>query len=311
MHCWSVAARKKPASNCPLDSATVVMTTMSSAVSPPPEDEQGPPETVEPDHVPEYEGFAGPYFQAIGKRKIEERDAKTLVTAEDAETGVGKSNLCDFLGYVCDTSPDGFRERKVAIDPPEFFSKYGVVAKGSSLVLEEGEQLDPRRAMQNENVDASHTWQMERVREIIAFINLPSPKFIDNRMEELADFWINVERRGRARIYKKKIHRIHQSVYYETMQVLEWPNMDGSDTFRRMKTLKQDHIDSDDGHGWVTEEEMQDRIEKAVKNAEQETRNRLLATIYNETELSGPDIARCSGVEISDGRVRQIAREYR
>ena len=283
-----------------------------SSVSPPPESEQGPPEIVERDDVPvDCEQFTGPFFQAIGKRKLEGRDAKILVTADNAETGVGKSNFCDFSGYVTDTSKVGFKPRKVAIDPPEFFSKYGVVEKGSALVLEEGEQLDPRRAMQNENVDASHTWQMERVREIIAYINLPSPKFIDNRMEELADFWINVERRGRARVYKKKIHRIHQSVYYETMQVIEWPNMDGSDTFRKMGQLKQDRIDSEEGgHGWVTRDEMHEKIERRVKEAKKETRDRILSSIYEETDLRGKDIAGCSGVKISGSRICQIANEH-
>lgn len=283
---------------------------MSKAASPPISDD-GPPEIREVSDIPVDESFTGPYFQAIGRRKRQGRDAKTLVTAEDAQTGVGKSNLCDFLGYVCDTSENGFRPRKVAIDPPEFFNKYGVVEKGSSLVLEEGEQLDPRRAMRKENVDASHTWQMERVREVIAFINLPSPKFIDNRMEELADYWINVERRGRARIYEKKIHRIKQSVYYETMQVLEWPNMDGSRTFREMQNLKQGRIDDDEsGHNWVTQSEMQEKIERAVKSAKQDLRDELIASIYKETDLTGSDIARCSAVELSQSRVSQIANDY-
>jgi hypothetical protein len=283
-----------------------------AVASPPDPPEQGPPDVVEPDHdVPTDTAFSGPFFQEIGKRKIDGRDAKCLVTADHAQTGVGKSNLCDCLGYVCDTTERGFSKQKVTIDPPEFFEHYGVVPRGSSLVLEEGEQLDPRRAMSNENVDASHTWQKERVREIIAFINLPSPKFIDNRMEELADFWINVECRGRARIYKKKIHRIKQSVYYETMQVLKWPNMDGSTTFREMDRLKQDHIDDDsDGKGWVPRSEMEEKIEAAVKQEREEVRNKLLASFYADTELSSGDVADCSAVELSSSRIRQIAKEY-
>lgn len=283
---------------------------MSSAASPPPEDEQGPPEVVEVEDVPVDSEMAGPFFQAIGKRKLDNRDAKILVTAKDAQTGVGKSNLCDFLAYVCDTSEDGFRPHKVTIDPPEFFTSYGRVKPGSSLVLEEGEQLDPRRAMSNENVDASHTWQMERVREIIAFINLPSPKFIDNRMEELADFWINILRRGYARIYEKKIHDTEGYVYYKTMQALEWPNMDGSKTFREMDKLKQKRIDNEMGSGeWMSPADHQDIVEQTEKEARREVRDRLLSSIYRESELTAADLARCSGVEISAGRIRQIAND--
>jgi hypothetical protein len=278
-----------------------------SAASPPPDDEEGPPETRERDDVPVSEGITGPFFQEIGKRKIEERDAKCLVTADHAQTGVGKSNLCDFLAYVCDTTERGFSPEKVCIDPPQFFEHYGYVAPGSALVLEEGEQLDSRRAMSKENVDASQVWQKERVREIIAFINLPSPKFIDKRMEELADFWINVERRGKARIYEKKIHRIKQSVYYETMEVLYWPNMDGSQTFRQMDRLKKQHINDDsDGSGWIPRAEMHEEIERAEKEARREERDRILASIYEETELTAGEIADCSGVEIGASRIRQI-----
>jgi len=281
-----------------------------SSVSPPPESEQGPPEIVERDDVPvDCEQFTGPFFQAIGKRKLEGRDAKILVTADNAETGVGKSNFCDFSGYVTDTSKVGFKPRKVAIDPPEFFSKYGVVEKGSALVLEEGEQLDPRRAMQNENVDASHTWQMERVREIIAYINLPSPKFIDNRMEELADFWINVERRGRARVYKKKIHPTKRKLYYKTLQTVEWPNMDGSASFEHMDALKNDRLDGHSESSWVRESEVQERIEQERKKVVKATRDEWLTALYNQSDLTAREIAALGPCDVTFGRVGQIARE--
>lgn len=269
------------------------------------------PETREPDHdIPVDAEFTGPFFQAIGKRKLEGRDAKTLVTADHAQTGVGKSNLCDFLGYVCDTTEEGFGERKIAIEPPKFFSLYGVVEPGSALVLEEGEQLDARRAMSNENVDASHTWAKERVRQIIAFINLPSPEMIDGRLELLADFWINVEVRGRAKIYQKKVNRMKRAVYYETMQYLEWPNMDKSKTFKMMERQKLNHIDDESaGNNWLRQSEVDKLVKKARKEADRERRDEMLASLFRETELTAGEIADCSAVEIAASRVRQIARE--
>ncbi len=79
--------------------------------------DSGGPEIREPDHdIPVDKDFSGPFFQEIGRRKLEGRDAKILVTADDAQTGVGKSNLCDFLGYVLDTTEDGFSPDKIAID---------------------------------------------------------------------------------------------------------------------------------------------------------------------------------------------------
>ena len=66
------------------------------------------------------DGIRGPFFQEISKRKSQGRDAKILVTAADGQTGVGKSNLCDFLGYALDTTESGFSREKVAIEPERF-----------------------------------------------------------------------------------------------------------------------------------------------------------------------------------------------
>jgi len=176
--------------------------------------------------------------------------------------------------------------------------------------MEEGEQLDPRRSMSKKNVEASHSWQMERVREVVALINLPSPKFIDKRMEELADYWVNVLRRGRARIYEKKIHDTEGHVYYQTLQDIEWPNMDGSSTFREMDNLKKQMIDGEIGDGnWVPPDEHQEALEKAEKQAARNRRNELLADAYYHSELTARDIAGWPSVELTFSRVGQIARE--
>jgi len=254
--------------------------------------------------------FSGPFFRAVGKRKQQDRDAKILVTAKDAQTGVGKSNLCDFLAYVLDTTDEGFVPHKITIEPEEFFSAYGRLEPGSALVMEEGEQLDPRRSMSKKNVEASHSWQMERVREVVALINLPSPKFIDKRMEELADYWLNVLRRGRARIYEKKIHDTEGHVYYQTLQDIEWPNMDGSATFREMDDLKKQMIDGEIGEGnWVPPDEHQEALEKARKEARKELRDEFFVQLYDRLDFSAEELASLPIVDVSATRVRQVTYE--
>jgi len=174
--------------------------------------------------------------------------------------------------------------------------------------MEEAEQFDSRRSQRNENVEGSQKWQQARVREIIAYLNLPDPSMIDRRFEKLADFWINIECRGRARIYEKKIHSTKQSVYYKTLQTLEWPNMDASATFQAMDSLKDGLLDGETGKdGLIRESEAQERIDRAVRQAEKETRNQFLTSIYRETDLTAGDIAECSAVEIQGSRIRQIA----
>jgi hypothetical protein len=252
--------------------------------------------------------FSGPWFREIAKRKAEGRDAKCLVTAKDGQTGVGKTNFCDFGGYVTDTSPHGFGPAKTTIDPFEFLDFYSHLPAGSAAVMEEGEQFDARRSNSNKNVDAAEKWQMARVREIVAFINLPSPSEIDSRFERLADYWINVERRGQARVYKKRIHPTKRKLYYETLQTVEWPNMDGSASFEHMDGIKDDRLDDGGESSWVRESEVRERVEKARKEAIEEERDRWITSVYNRTELTGSDVARLPACDVGRSRVAQIAK---
>lgn len=255
--------------------------------------------------------FSGPFFAELAKRKTEGRDAKCLVTAKDGQTGVGKSNFCDFISYVTDTTAHGFGPEKTTIDPFEFLEFYSNLPAGSAAVMEEGEQFDARRSNSNKNVDAAEKWQMARVREIVAYINLPSPQEIDSRFERLADYWIDIQRRGQAKVYKKKIHATKRKLYYKTLQTVEWPNMDGSASFEHMDALKNDRLDGHSESSWVRESEVQERIEKVRDETRRAVRDEWLARVFNASELSGPDIAALPGVELSAARIRQIAKEAR
>jgi hypothetical protein len=250
----------------------------------------------------------GPFYQDVGRRKRQGRDVKILLTAKDGQTGVGKSNLSDFLAHVLDTTDEGFTPQKTTIDPGEFIDLYQTLGEGSALVMEEGEQFDARRSNQHENVDASHKWMMARVREICSIVNLPSPQEIDSRFERLADYWINVLRRGKAQVYKKRVHPIKCSVYYKTCQMIEWPNMDGSQTFRAMQQAKDDRLSAEDSDdNYVRESEVEERIEKAKKEVRMDVRDQFLTAVYKDSELTAKEIARLPVVDVSAGRVRQIA----
>lgn len=254
------------------------------------------------------EGLRGPYFQQLGRRKLHGRDAKVLVTAEDGQTGVGKSNLCDFLGHASDTSNEGFAPRKITIEPARFIELYGILMPGSSLVMEEAEQFDSRRSQRNENVEGTQKWQQARVREIIAYLNLPDPSMIDRRFERLADYWINVERRGKARIYKKKIHSTKKKVYYETLQVLEWPNMDRSETYQAMDDLKDGLLDGETGKdGLIRESEAEERVEQAKRQARKEVRDEWIKALKGRG-WTGEEVASLPTIEVKGARVNQIAR---
>jgi len=253
--------------------------------------------------------FSGPWYRELAQRKSEGRDAKCLVTAKDGQTGVGKSNFCDFAGYVTDTSANGFGKGKVTIDPFKFLDFYSNLPAGSAAIMEEGEQFDARRSNSNKNVDAAEKWQMARVREIVAFINLPSPEEIDSRFERLADYWINIQRRGQAKVYKKKIHATKRKLYYKTLQTVEWPNMDGSATFKQMDRLKNDRLDDNSQSSWVRESDVRERVRKAEKKAKLDLRNQWITALQNQSSLTSREIASLPPCDVSFSRVAQIARE--
>ena len=254
-----------------------------------------------------FDTFSGEFFRELATRKREGRDAKCLVTAKDGQTGIGKTNACDFLAYVTDTTDAGFAEAKTTIDPFEFLDFYGHLPPGSATIMEEGEQFDARRSNSNKNVDAAEKWQMARVREIVAFVNLPSPQEIDSRFERLADYWINVERRGFARVYKKRIHPTRRQLYYETLQTFSWPNMDESDTFQHMDGLKGDRLDDGSESSWVRESEVRERVEKAQKQAREEERNKWITSVYRHPAFSGKDVSQLPACDVGRSRVAQIA----
>jgi hypothetical protein len=259
----------------------------------------------------------GPFFQQVAKRKAQGRDAKILVTADHGATGVGKSSLAIYLAKMLDTSADGFNAKeKATLDVPEFLELYDSVEKGSALILDEAEQIDSRRSMSNENVDASFKWQTRRVNEIIGILTLPDPSVIDKRMEKLADYWINVEARGACRIYEKRIHRTKQSVYYKTLQTLKWPNMDKDPDYRAMARMKDTLISGEDEDDYLRRSKVDEMIEKARKEERREARDEWITALAKTpiTELSNRnpglkygDIGRAFG--ISGQRVGQIVRE--
>jgi len=284
---------------------------MSSRVAPDlVEDQPGPArspvaDALNPDpDVP----FTGPFFKEVGKRKRNGRDAVILITADDADRGVGKTACAVTIAKLLDTTADGFdAESKATLSVPRFLDLYDILDEGSALILDEGEQLDSRRAMSQENVDASHKIQTRRVNEVIVIITLPSPDMIDKRVEQLADYWVNVECRGKARIYKKKIHRIKRKVYYKGLQTFQWPNLDGDPDYEALARMKDKYIDDDsDSSEWVRESEVQERLENAKQKVRKEQRDEYIKALGGIEDLRYKDFA--PAFDLSPQRIGQIVR---
>jgi len=202
-----------------------------------------------------------PLHQLAVKRIKSGRDLKIIITAKDSQTGVGKTTLAGWLALVWTehftdhswwVDPDTYGEGMGTLNPKEYFTilqqipdTYG---PGSVVVVDDAEELDARRSMQSLNVEFSQRWMLMRLKQAITIITLPSPKAIDSRLEELADIWINIERRGRGLVHDIRVNSYgSRNVMTEQKHKVTFPDVSGHEELeklRRMKEMKMDEWDS-------------------------------------------------------------------
>lgn len=184
--------------------------------------------------------------QLFRKRMEEGNDLKVIITAKDSRTGVGKSTLACWLAlqwHQIYTGEDWNPKDHATFDVSTFFDKYRSLPAGSVLLMDEAEQLDSRRSMASENVKFSHYWMAMRVRQVASILALPSTTALDKRLEELADVWIEVQRRGMA-----KVHGIQVESYQKTLQTpkvhwMEFPDISDHPAVVGEDLLKEKKID--------------------------------------------------------------------
>jgi hypothetical protein len=191
------------------------------------------------------------------------RDLKCVITQRDSETGGGKTTLAVFLALSWDTKGwDG--DKKGTVHPEEFLSTYPDLPKHSVLVLDEAEELDARRSMQQENIDFSKHWMTMRTRQVDTILTLPTTSALDKRLLELADIRINVIGRGRAKVYRVKVDdHAPDNPEQWYLEDIEWPDMSGHPDYQALDAQKQAMIDRE------AEEESENRDPTATEIAEE------------------------------------------
>jgi hypothetical protein len=220
-----------------------------------------------------------------GERKRANRDLKITITA-NAETGVGKSSLGIFLAYALDTSRAGFDvEDQATLDTSAYRDAYDELPMGSSLLLDEAEQLDARRAMSEENVDTAFTWQTRRIREITTILTLPTWGDLEKRMREMTDVRIEILRRGAALVHMRDRDRYEQhGTFWRPEHVITWPDMAGTRAYDRLDEKKQEFLGGADGRQLLDEEEAQERIKDATKELRQEKKQLQAKALYYDPD---------------------------
>lgn len=185
------------------------------------------------------------------------RDLKIIVTAKNSQTGVGKTTLAGWLAiswtrwlanidWFC--SPENPTEGMATLNPGEYFEIIQKVGNGfpagTVVLVDDAEELDARRSMQSLNVEFSQRWMLMRLKQAITIITLPSPSSIDSRLEELADYWINIERRGKALVHKIEVQDYGaRNVLTRQWHWLTYPNVSEHPEMQKLSKMKQDKMD--------------------------------------------------------------------
>jgi len=157
------------------------------------------------------------------ERMGDNRDLKIIITSRDGQTGTGKTTLSLWLAMHFDRN--GFTGDKITVHPYEYKQLYNEVKPGSVLLMDEGEQLDSRRSMSSKNVDFWNLWQTMRFRQVTSILTLPTAAVLDKRGEELADVWINVIHRGKAKCHDITIGDYTKTVSTPPVEELSFPDV--------------------------------------------------------------------------------------
>ena len=231
-----------------------------------------------------------PLHQIFLKRMENDRDLKVIITAKDAETGVGKSTAGFALAaswHPIYTGEEWSADEYGSYDIAPYLEQYLSAKNGSVLQMEEAEQLDARRGMASENVDFSHYWMAMRVRQIVSILTLPSTSALDKRLWQLADVWINVEDRGEAAVYRIGVNSFNGEMYTEFMHQFSWPDVSHHPEMKKLDREKDEKIER--GLGDVGDEAEEIPKPKEVRREQaQEIAQRLRE--WEKYDLSGEDI---------------------
>lgn len=238
-----------------------------------------------------------PLHQLVAQRFHQGRDLKCIITSKDSMTGTGKTTLAFWLADQWQQMLRGQQwsaETHATLDIYEYLDLYRDLPEGSVLLLDEAEELDSRRSMATKNVEFSHYWMKMRVRQVMTILTLPSTTALDSRLEELADVWIEVQRRGKALVHDIRVNSYNKSVQTWQMHNIEWPNVAEHPEMKLLDEMKSDDID---------ESVKQDKEEQETPDPKEVAREEKISIAQNIRD-NGATIAEVAeAVDMSEGWV--------
>ena len=212
------------------------------------------------------------------------RDMRVIISADNSATGVGKTTLAVFLAILWDVW--GWTPEKGTLDPREFSVFYDEVRPGSVMLLDEAEQaIDRRRSMTEETLAIGHDFATKRYRQVFGLLTLPSKDMIDARIaDKLCDYWILVEEKGKASVFKFDENAFTGKVYYKKVETIEWPPLDGNRLYKAIEQKKHERMTGKTQSRFVRREEMEEALENYWNKAEAKRNYQIINRAYDASQ---------------------------
>jgi len=109
--------------------------------------------------------------------------------------------------------------------------------------MDEAEELDARRPMQQENIDFSKHWMTMRTRQIDSILTLPTASALDVRILELADVRIHVTAPGECKVYRVTVDDRSRELDQRWKEFYSWPDVSQLEPYQNLDKEKQEDLD--------------------------------------------------------------------
>lgn len=257
-----------------------------------------------------------PFTELYKDRRSENQDLVVLISDRQNRRGTGKTIFSLKLAHMMDQTSEGITKEKVAIDPEELAEAYIEQPKGSALVLDEAEAgLSKYEAGTAVNKAMRELVSMGRVREKYLVLNLPASSELDRDLKALCDFWFMVQRKGTAKGHYLNWNPYKERPYTPGTKEWNWSDIPEDHSLREVydylhqAKLAHLHGESDQSSQRISASEAKEMLEEGKKEAQANTRNKLLAEFYDRTELTQRELAEV--VDLSRSRVADILSDQR
>lgn len=219
------------------------------------------------------------------------RDMHVLFTGE-GETGVGKTTAAITMCMLCDLH--GFNSEKVKYEIEDFNTSYFNLPPGSWLLADDVQKwMDSRESMSKQQREQTQDIQANRVRQVFVAWTAPSKGWLEKRLGDIADFWVQCqegesgEPEGEAIVYRLKREEMYEDQYTERMGSFSWQPLDDREIYQQIEQKKLDWIKGNVEDRYVPKDEVEEKLERVEKRTRKLTRAKIARGVYNYMQMDG------------------------